>query len=95
MIFMKNKTTVALLFVIAVLLALNLIAQLMPGGASPVFNEAQAVSPGSSGTIYVLDQRSFIITSDDTGKNVYVYWFDRDPKREQSTISFITKASAK
>jgi flagellar basal body-associated protein FliL len=92
---MKNKTIVILLVVIGFLLAANLAVQIMPRGSSAFFSEAQAQTPGLSGSINILDQNSFIITSDQSGENVYVYWFDRDPRRERSTIKFITKARAR
>ena len=52
---------------------------------------AQNIVPGQN---YVLTQDTFIITASSSGSDVYVYYFDANPDKDNSTIKFITKAKA-
>ncbi len=47
------------------------------------------------GRVYAVTQDTFVITSNQSGTEVYVYFFDAKPEREKSTLEFITKAAAK
>lgn len=49
----------------------------------------------TDGRIYTLTQDSFIVTSSDDGRNVYLYYLDIKPDEEQSKITFITVGQAK
>jgi hypothetical protein len=97
---MKNRTLIVLLAIIAVLLAGNLIVQLMPGRGSSaasnapslILNAAQANTIQSSNVLG--DRDGYVITSDASGESVYVYYFDRSAVENDTTIKFITKARA-
>jgi hypothetical protein len=58
---------------------------------SPQKAHAQQVA----GQYLTLDRDSFIITSSNDGDKVYVYYFNRKPVKEETTIQYITMATAK
>lgn len=93
---MNHKPLYILLGVIALLLAGNLIVSLAqrPAPAPSIIlpaAQAQNFSSGPTAT-FVLDNDSFFITSDATGQNVYLWWFEREPRKDESTLKFISKA---
>ncbi|GAB4313659.1 MAG: hypothetical protein Kow0059_04950 [Candidatus Sumerlaeia bacterium] len=97
---MKFKLLVTLLGAIALLLAADLIVALSRSGGAPtvpavVLPSAQAQNIGSGTTTFVLDRSSYIITADTSGQHVYLWWFDRDPRKEQSSVTFIGQAQAR
>ena len=47
------------------------------------------------GRVYAINFDTYVITSDQSGRAVYVYYFDAKPEKEESTIKFIAKAIAK
>ena len=48
----------------------------------------------STDRYFLLSDDSYIITTDATGQNIYLYFFERGPKKEESKLFFLTKKRA-
>jgi len=78
-----------------------LITSLIVLGVQALFTDrAPSLVPQASaqnivtGNYYVVTQDTFIITASSSGSDVYVYYFDANPDKENSAIKFITKTKA-
>jgi hypothetical protein len=90
----SDRVIKILLLTIVMLLVLNFLYSWRAG--SSVFIGAQlAQAQQVPAQYFVLDKDSFIITANTEGDAVYVYYFNRKPMKEESTIEFVTKATAK
>ena len=60
-----------------------------------VVNPIAAKADVTTRYYYAVEEDTFIITTDTLGQNVYLYYFERGPKKEDSKLYYLKHISAR
>ncbi len=93
---MKDMTIKTLLVLIFLALLVNALLLFMNFATSrgTVLNPQPAMARVPSTYYYTMTEDTYIVTSDTSGENVYLYFFEAGPKKEDSKIYYLLHTRA-